>query len=30
MGVTEVDAPPGKLASQLADVYLKVKATGRL
>ncbi len=30
VGVTVVDAPPGKLAPQLADAYLKVKATGRL
>jgi uncharacterized protein (DUF58 family) len=30
MGVTVVDAPPGKLAPLLADAYLKVKATGRL
>ena len=29
-GATIVDAPPGKLAAQLADAYLKVKATGRL
>jgi uncharacterized protein (DUF58 family) len=29
-GATVVDAPPGKLASQLADAYLRVKATGRL
>ena len=30
MGVTVVDAPPGKLAPELADAYLRVKATGRL
>ncbi len=30
MGITVVDAPPGKLAPQLADAYLRVKATGRL
>ena len=30
LGVTVIDAPPGKLAPQLADAYLKVKATGRL
>jgi uncharacterized protein (DUF58 family) len=30
MGVTVVDAPPGRLAPELADAYLKVKATGRL
>ncbi len=30
VGATVVDAPPGKLAPQLADAYLKVKATGRL
>jgi uncharacterized protein (DUF58 family) len=30
LGATIVDAPPGKLAAQLADTYLKVKATGRL
>jgi uncharacterized protein (DUF58 family) len=30
MGATVVDAPPGELAPQLADAYLKVKATGRL
>jgi uncharacterized protein (DUF58 family) len=29
-GATIVDAPPGLLAPQLADVYLKIKATGRL
>lgn len=30
LGATVVDAPPGKLAPQLADAYLRVKATGRL
>ncbi len=30
LGATVVDAPPGKLAAQLADTYLKVKAAGRL
>lgn len=30
LGVTVVDAPPGKLAPELADAYLRVKATGRL
>ena len=30
MGVTVVDATPGKLAPELADAYLRVKATGRL
>lgn len=30
LGVTVVDAPPGKLATELADAYLRVKATGRL
>ena len=30
MGVTVVDAPPGRLASRLADTYLNVKSTGRL
>jgi uncharacterized protein (DUF58 family) len=30
LGVTVVDAPPGRLAPELADAYLKVKATGRL
>ena len=30
MGATVVDAPPGELASRLADAYLDVKATGRL
>jgi uncharacterized protein (DUF58 family) len=30
LGATVVDAPPGELATRLADAYLKVKATGRL
>jgi uncharacterized protein (DUF58 family) len=30
VGVTVVDARPGELAAALADVYVKVKATGRL
>jgi uncharacterized protein (DUF58 family) len=30
MGATVIDAPPRKLAPQLADAYLRVKATGRL
>jgi uncharacterized protein (DUF58 family) len=30
LGATVIDAPPGKLAPQLADAYLRVKATGRL
>jgi uncharacterized protein (DUF58 family) len=30
LGVTVIDAPAGKLASQLADAYLRVKATGSL
>ena len=30
LGATVVDAEPGRLASELADAYLKVKATGRL
>lgn len=30
LGATVVDAAPGGLAPQLADAYLKVKATGRL
>ena len=30
LGANVVDAPPGELAPRLADVYLKVKATGRL
>jgi hypothetical protein len=25
-----VDAPPGRLAPDLADAYLRIKATGRL
>jgi hypothetical protein len=25
-----VDSPPGRLAPDLADTYLRVKATGRL
>ncbi len=29
-GATVVDAAPGELAAKLADVYLQVKATGRL
>jgi uncharacterized protein (DUF58 family) len=29
-GATVIDAPPGALAPQLADAYLRVKATGRL
>lgn len=29
-GAIVVDAPPGRLASELADVYLRVKSTGRL
>lgn len=29
-GATVVDAPPGRLAGQLADAYLRLKATGRL
>jgi uncharacterized protein (DUF58 family) len=29
-GVTVVDAEPGKLAPELADTYLRLKATGRL
>jgi uncharacterized protein (DUF58 family) len=29
-GVTVVDAAPGKLAPELADTYLRLKATGRL
>lgn len=29
-GATVVDAPPGRLAPDLADAYLNVKATGRL
>ncbi len=30
LGVTVVDARPGRLAAELADTYLAVKATGRL
>lgn len=30
LGVTVVDAVPGRLAPELADVYLRVKSTGRL
>ena len=30
LGATIVDAPPGRLAPQLADAYLHLKATGRL
>jgi uncharacterized protein (DUF58 family) len=30
MGVTVVDAAPGRLAGELADAYLLVKSTGRL
>ena len=30
LGATVVDAPPGRLAPQLADAYLHLKATGRL
>ena len=30
LGATVIDAPAGKLAPELADAYLKVKATGRL
>jgi uncharacterized protein (DUF58 family) len=30
LGATVIDAPPRKLASQLADAYLRVKATGSL
>jgi uncharacterized protein (DUF58 family) len=30
LGVIVVDAPPGRLAGQLADRYLRIKATGRL
>ena len=29
-GATVVDAPPGRLAAELADAYLRVKAAGRL
>jgi uncharacterized protein (DUF58 family) len=30
LGATVIDAAPGTLATQLADTYLQVKATGRL
>jgi uncharacterized protein (DUF58 family) len=30
LGATVIDAPPGQLATGLADAYLRVKATGRL
>jgi uncharacterized protein (DUF58 family) len=30
LGATVVDAVPGRLAPELADAYLRVKATGRL
>ncbi|MFN8053112.1 MAG: DUF58 domain-containing protein [Acidimicrobiales bacterium] len=30
LGVTVVDAVPGRLAPELADVYIRVKSTGRL
>jgi len=30
MGATVIDAVPGRLAPELADTYLRVKATGRL
>jgi uncharacterized protein (DUF58 family) len=30
LGVTVVDSQPGRLAGELADVYLRVKSTGRL
>ncbi|HKY15103.1 MAG TPA: DUF58 domain-containing protein [Microthrixaceae bacterium] len=30
MGVTVVDAPPGRLATSLTDAYLHIKSTGRL
>jgi uncharacterized protein (DUF58 family) len=30
LGATVVDAKPGRLAPELADAYLRVKATGRL
>jgi uncharacterized protein (DUF58 family) len=30
LGATVIDAPPRKLAPQLADAYLRVKASGRL
>jgi uncharacterized protein (DUF58 family) len=30
LGATVVDAPPGVVARELADAYLRVKATGKL
>ncbi len=30
LGATVIDAPPGELATRLADAYLGIKATGRL
>jgi uncharacterized protein (DUF58 family) len=30
LGATVIDAPPGRLAPDLADAYLRLKATGRL
>ena len=30
LGAVVVDAPPGRLAPELGDAYLRVKATGRL
>ena len=30
LGAVVVDAPPGRLAGQLADAYLEIKARGRL
>jgi uncharacterized protein (DUF58 family) len=30
LGAVVIDAPPGRLAPELADAYLKVKSTGRL
>ncbi|MCC6226910.1 MAG: DUF58 domain-containing protein [Microthrixaceae bacterium] len=30
VGATVIDAPPGRLAPQLADAYLAIKSTGRL
>ncbi len=30
MGATVIDAPPGKLSSQLADAYLAMKSSGAL
>jgi uncharacterized protein (DUF58 family) len=30
LGATVVDAPPGRLATALADAYLEIKSTGRL